>query len=777
LWCISLVARKGEPDNSKSNKTISNERESVRHESSEERLKKAESHAMRGEDELKTYYEIFHRVRDIILVISVDGKVLDANDVAVKEYGYTRKELLSKTVYDLRIPALRPLIRDQLMKACKEGYLYETMHMRKDGTTFPVEVNAKGVLFDSTQVIVGVLRNLSERKALELYSSRLAAIVEYSHDALLNIAPDGTILVWNKGAELLYGYKANEVLGKNISVLVPPERSEEPKQIIGTVLSGNVVDKFETVRYGKDGRRVDVSVVAAPIVDANGKVTAISWTARDISERKRVEMALRESEQIFRATFEQAAVGISQTSVDGRFIRVNQKLCDILGYTREELLQLNFVDITYPTDIDYDLTYLRRLIAGEINVYSIEKRNVRKDGAIIWANITASLVRQQGKPKYFIRVIEDITKRKRTEDALRYSEEKFRAVYDGADIGIIMIDKNGIIIDVNPAFQIILGYTREEMIHRFISDITSVEDIDRSNNNFNQMVDGTTDHYRMEIRYVRKDNCIVWARLAMSAVRASDGGLLYAICMVEDITEMKQAETDLIETKSQVELYLDILSHDILNMNQIASGYLELAKEKIETNKENEELLEKPYEAIKNSTNLINSLKKLRTITHKEYKYDRVSVSEYIKEVISEYSFAAGDRKITINLSQISDCRVRANNLLRDVFSNLIGNSIKHSKGRLTINIKLERITDLDKQQFCRISIEDNGPGIPDERKCEIFERFKKGYSKTRGTGLGLYIVKTLVDDFQGSIWVEDRVLGDYKQGSRFVITLPVAED
>lgn len=173
---------------------------------------------------------------------------------------------------------------------------------------------------------------------------------------------------------------------------------------------------------------------------------------------RRAEAAMRESEQRFTATFEQAAVGIGHDDTDGQWLRVNQRLCEMLGYSRAELLRLRFQDITHPDDIATDLDHMRRMIAGEIESYSLEKRYVHKSGDIVWVNLTVSLVwKRPGVPDYFIAVAEDITQRRRTEQALRQSERQQAAILDSVPDIAWLKDRNSRFLAVNKPFVEMVG--------------------------------------------------------------------------------------------------------------------------------------------------------------------------------------------------------------------------------------------------------------------------------------------------------------------------------
>ena len=183
--------------------------------------------------------------------------------------------------------------------------------------------------------------------------------------------------------------------------------------------------------YRKDGTPFWNELYVSPVHDEEGRLTNFVGVQNDITERRRIEEVLRESEERFRATFEHAAIGAAQVGIDGRWLRVNRRLGEIVGYEPEELLQTTFQDITHPDDLEGDLALVRRLLEDELQTYTMEKRYLRKDGSSVWVNLTVSLVRDaSGEPAYFIAVVEDISERKKTEeerDLLLVKEQLARA--------------------------------------------------------------------------------------------------------------------------------------------------------------------------------------------------------------------------------------------------------------------------------------------------------------------------------------------------------------
>lgn len=221
------------------------------------------------------------------------------------------------------------------------------------------------------------------------------------------------IVETNPALQKMFGYMAGEMRGMEVCDLIAHDREDVDSNLGLTLAEGR--RSIGERRYRKrDGPLVDVEVGASTISYVGKEV--VCAIVRDVTVRKKAEEALRESEEQFRATFDQTAVGMAHVSPSGKFLRVNAKLCEILGYEREELLEIGFEQVTHPEDLDDDLRHVRRVLERTLRTYSIEKRYVRKSGQRVWVDLTVSLIRDAaGAPGYFISVVQDITERKLAE--------------------------------------------------------------------------------------------------------------------------------------------------------------------------------------------------------------------------------------------------------------------------------------------------------------------------------------------------------------------------
>ncbi|MDP9485959.1 MAG: PAS domain S-box protein, partial [Actinomycetota bacterium] len=243
--------------------------------------------------------------------------------------------------------------------------------------------------------------------------------------------PDNPIVYVNPAFERISGYTVEETIGRNCRFLQGEERDQPVLEELRAALGEERECRVVLRNYRRDGTPFWNELYVSPVHDDEGRLTNFVGIQNDITERRRIEEVLRESEERFRATFEHAAVGAAQVGIDGRWLRVNRRLCEIVGYSEDELRARTFQEITHPDDLEEDLELTRKMLAGELQTYTLEKRYIRKDGSGVWVNLTVSLVRDaSGEPGYFIAVVEDISERKKAEeerDMLLVREQLARA--------------------------------------------------------------------------------------------------------------------------------------------------------------------------------------------------------------------------------------------------------------------------------------------------------------------------------------------------------------
>ncbi|MBN1316537.1 MAG: PAS domain S-box protein [Anaerolineales bacterium] len=424
----------------------------------------------------------------VYLIRTSDETIVYTNPKFDEMFGFSHGEMLGKHVSIVNAPSdKRPeeTAREIISTLKQQGHWQgQVRNIRKDGTLFWCFANVSE--FEHREfghVWVSIHTDITEHKlaeeelqkhhqyleemvdeqagAIRASEAKLRALLAALPDTVLVLNDEGRLIkIVSNGANLL-DRPAAELEGRLLHDILPLEAA-------GIILHQvrEALDHGEMVNveyYLPIGNRVAwFSGVISPITKNSGL-----WTVRDVTERKHIEDALRDSEERFRAIFEQAAVGVAQISPEGRFLRINQRYCDIVGYTLEEMMNLTFQEITYPDDLEFCLENTRQVLTGEIPTYSIEKRYIRQDGEVVWVNLTVSLVHESsGASRYFVCVIEDITLRKRAQDALRESEELYRDLVEYSQDLICTHDLEGKLLSVNLTAARVLGYAPDEIVNR-----------------------------------------------------------------------------------------------------------------------------------------------------------------------------------------------------------------------------------------------------------------------------------------------------------------------
>ena len=359
---------------------------------------------------------IIDAAHDAFVATDAHGRIIGFNPAAERLFGWGAHEVIglpiSETIFAGHAAGDAALGR---FAAVGDGALpsppVEMAAVHRDGTELAVELIVSRTESPTGPRINALIRDIADRRAAERHRSQLAQVVRSTQDAVTTVDRTGTITSWNTGAELLYGYSAEEMIGRP-----PADRAQDAGEcfdaddLLPRLLDGAHVTRRALPRRRKDGRLIYVDLSAAPLHDDDGCIVGATSIARDVTEQHRLELELGRSEQRYRETFDEAPIGIALVGMNGRWLQVNRALCEIVGYAEAELLALTFQDITHPDDLDADLGLLHDVLGGDRRTYQMEKRYLHKQGHVIWVKLSVSLIRDEsGTPMHFVSQLEDIT--------------------------------------------------------------------------------------------------------------------------------------------------------------------------------------------------------------------------------------------------------------------------------------------------------------------------------------------------------------------------------
>jgi len=408
---------------------------------------------------------------------------------------------------------------------------------------FPVGIrtlvlDARRLARAGDSLIVLTFHDVTERKQAERATSLLASIVDSSDDAILSKKLDGTITSWNQSAERLFGYKAQEAIGQHITLIVPWERRSEEEDILRRLARGERVEHFETVRRRKDGTQLDASLTISPIRDAAGRVIGASKVARDVSERKRIEVALRESEERFRAIFETTPECVKLVSADGTLLHMNGPGLQMVGArSADEVVGKNVYDLIAPEDRDRFKAFNESICRGEQG--SLQFDIIGLEGKRRHMETHAAPLRNPDETVVHLAVTADISERKQAEELLHRSEERFRALVNASsDVVYRMspdwsemrqLDGRGFIGD--------MGKPRKDWLREYIHPddqplvLRTIREAVR-----------TKSLFELEHRVRRTDGTLGWTNSRAVPLLNVNGEIMEWFGAASDVTARKEAE-------------------------------------------------------------------------------------------------------------------------------------------------------------------------------------------------------------------------------------------
>ena len=494
------------------------------------------------EDELEKFRLSVEHSGDSVFWVNREGRILYTNESGWKTRGYTREEILNISIFDLDPDCQEGVWSAHFEDLKKRGTVtLETRHRTKGGRLFPIEVNANYVCIGGQEFNFATVRDITFRREAEVRmfedERRLRAIFEQAGVGVIEAGTSANLLRVNKYCCQMLGYSEEELLSKTMADLTHADDMPVMLRNWQLLLEGKTRGYSLEKRYiAKNGEKVWVSVIVSALWAAGKSPDRVVAIVQNITPQKKAEVALSESEFRYRTIFEQAGVGVAVLeSRTGRFVEVNRKDLEILGRSKAELLATDFMSITHPDDLANDLNQRHRMIDGDTRGFTMEKRLLRPDGAVVWVSIAVSPLWRPGEePLHHLAVLENITERKLLEQSLRLTQFSI----DRAAESVFWMTPNGKIVYVNDAACRTLGYTREEVLGKTVPDIVAHfpaaawpahwEDVKRRKT------------FSFETDYKTKDGRLLKTEVTVNYIQFE--GREYKSATMRDITERKRAE-------------------------------------------------------------------------------------------------------------------------------------------------------------------------------------------------------------------------------------------
>lgn len=712
---------------------------------------------------------------------------------------------IEKDEFDGTVEAFSSLVhpedREQVSAAIQQSletgapYHVEMRTVRPDGEVVWIYTNAAVLREGSRPVrMLGGTVDISDIKraeaALRDSEERYRSVIEALPAAVYTTDAVGRVTMFNQAAVEFSG-RVPEIGSDSWCVtwkLYHPDGRPLPHDECPMAMAlkeGKANRGHEAIAERPDGTRVNFLPFPTPLRDSGGKLTGAINMLVDITDRKRAEEELRDREQRLSAFFSSAALGVAVLTPSAKFLQVNDTFCRIVGYSREELLSMDCTALTHSDDVEPMKQKLDALISDRISQFELEKRYLRKDGQEIWVQNSVSVTRDgAGHPMNLVVVCQDITARKQTEKALRH----LAAIVETTDDAVISKDMNGIITSWNPAAERLYGYKAEEVIGKSVTILIPENRPDEEPAILERLRKGLRiDHY--ETKRVAKDGRTLHVSLTVSPIYDAAGKIVGASKIARDITQQKKTQDEIarllaaeraarqdaeIASRTKDE-FLAVLSHELRTPLTAMLGWLSILRGHRLDEKTTEHAIETIERNAKAQAQLIEDLVDISRIVGGKLNLEvsPIDLLPVIKAAIEVVRPAADAKEITIDVNYdphvgpVSGDPSR----LQQIIWNLLSNAVKFTPKGGTVRIDFRR-----HDSYAELIVHDSGIGISPDFLPHVFERFRQAESTAtrshRGMGLGLAIVRHLIELHGGTVWAASE--GE-NRGASFTVHLPLA--
>ncbi len=628
------------------------------------------------------------------------------------------------------------------------------------------------------------------RDASEIALRRLAAIVESSNDAIVSKDLSGIINSWNKGAERIFGYTSEEIVGKPITTLIPGDRHAEETHILERIRRGERIEHFETVRLHKDGHPMTISLTISPLKNERGQVIGASKIARDITESKRAQEQLRRALEFDETVMSSMGEGLFTVDNQGRLTFMNPAAQRMFGWTLDEMIGRRMHDVTHHTRPDgtpYPASECPglKVLEDGTPLSGFEDVFIRKDGTFFDVVYSSSPLRGDNEITGLAVVFRDTTERKQAEKEIRFQAR----LLDAVEQAVIATDLSGTIIFWNSFAEHLYGWLASEALGANILDITPSPELrDHAQEVLQCLREGQS--WTGEFMVQRRDGTLFPAMVTDSPIFSNTGELIGIVGVSIDNTNRRREEREREEllqrerearaeaeqANSLKDEFLATLSHELRNPLNVVVGYAEILRRSDES--QSHEFVVKAAETIRRNAlaqaQLVSDLLDLSRLQMGKLSINRqpLSLSTIIHDAIETVKKEAADRRISLEVELQHEIMVVEGDPIRlgQIAWNLLNNAVKFTppEGKVRIALSAEG-------EEANLVIEDTGQGISAEFLPHVFEMFRQADASSArrqgGMGIGLALVRQLVALHGGGVKAESEGKG---KGARFIVRLPL---
>ena len=706
------------------------------------------------EEALRRFELLSEHSRDIILFMRLeDGRILEANVAAMQAYGYSRDELLALTIQDLRARDTQDLTSDQMNRANTGGILFETVHMRKDGSTFPVEVSSQGATIGDVRTLVSIVRDITERKQAEEEIASLSKFPTENPNPVLRVQTDGKVIYANAASrELLelWQCEVNEYIPADFKDLINAQVQAEANKTVDIPCNDKVY-----------------SIMLAPVLESG----YVNLYGRDITARRLAERALLKSEEKYRLLADNSKDWIYWIRPDGSFRYVSPACERISGFTPSDFLTNPhlFIDIVHPEDRERVEAHLNEF-PSKSGAENLEYRIITNTGELRWINHSCNpLYTDNGEYIGRSGANRDITERKQAETSLHESEGKLRVAVKNSNFVLAQFDRElryQWIYNPHPDFD------PSQVIGKRDDELDSSEGPSQLAA-LKQRVIESGEGAREEISFQRSDGARTYD-FTIEPILDTGGLVVGATSAAFDITERVQTEEELQRmmeelkhSNAELEQFAYVASHDLQEPLRGIAGLAQLLQHRYQGQLDTraDEYIDHIVDGTQRMQTLINDLLAYSRIGRRGETIQTADANTVLRAALENLSTAIHEYGATVTHESLPLVLADSTQLIQ-LFQNLIGNAIKfRSESSPQIHIGVS-----DAGAFWQFSVADNGIGIEPEYFERIFQVFQRLHTRReyKGTGIGLAICKKIIERHGGQIWVES----EFGQGSTFYFTL-----